>query len=67
MQKAVKYTSDTPDVVCKENLPGCDSKLETVHVCFEDGSGITVCRSCFDSHLNDGSWISDGSITIKAA
>jgi len=66
MPRTVKYTSEAPTAVCKEKLPGCDAKSETVHVCFEDGSGVTVCRNCFDQLLNEGKWISDSCITIQA-
>jgi hypothetical protein len=67
MQRTVKYTSEAPTAVCKEKLPGCDVNSGTVHVCFEDGGGITVCRNCFDSHLNEGEWTTDSCVTIKAA
>jgi hypothetical protein len=67
MQRTVKYTSEAPAAVCKENLPGCDVSSGTVHVCFEDGSGATVCTNCFDRLLNEGKWITDSCITIKAA
>ncbi|MHB1325881.1 MAG: hypothetical protein ACYC0L_06715 [Thermoleophilia bacterium] len=66
MPRTVKYTSEAPTAVCKEKLSGCDAKSETVHVCFEDGSGVTVCRNCFDQLLNEGKWISDSCITIQA-
>lgn len=67
MPRTVKYTSETPTVVCKEKLPGCDVKSGIVHVCFEDDSGVTVCRNCFDQRLNEGKWTSDSCITIQAA
>ncbi|MFA5802138.1 MAG: hypothetical protein WC911_06630 [Thermoleophilia bacterium] len=67
MPRTVKYTSDTSVAVCKEHLPGCDPESGTVHVCFEDGSGITTCRNCFDARVNEGEWTTDSTITIKAA
>jgi hypothetical protein len=67
MQKIVKYTSEAPTAVCSEKLTGCDVKSGTVHVCFEDGSGSTVCKNCFDSLINEGKWTTDGCVTIKAA
>ncbi|MFA6000489.1 MAG: hypothetical protein WC828_00010 [Thermoleophilia bacterium] len=67
MSRIVKYTSEAPVDVCNEKLPGCDLKSGTVHVCFEDGSGITVCTNCFNSRLNEGEWITDSCVTLKAA
>ena len=64
--KRIKYTSETSTGVCDEKLPGCDLKSGTVHVCFEDGSGATVCKNCFDHRLNTGTWITDSGITIQA-
>ncbi|MHB9112770.1 MAG: hypothetical protein ACYC4D_09135 [Thermoleophilia bacterium] len=67
MQRTIKYTSEAPTAVCNEKLPSCDVKSETVHVCFEDGSGVNVCRNCFNHRLNEGKWTTDSSVTIKAA
>ena len=67
MQRTVKYTSETSTTVCAERLPVCDVKSGTVHVCFEDGGGVTICRNCFDRRLNEGNWITDNTVTIKAA
>lgn len=67
MQRNVKYTNEAPTAVCEEKLSVCDMESGTVHVCFDDGGGTTVCRNCFDQRLNEGQWITDGSITIKAA
>ncbi len=65
--KRIKYTSDASTVTCSEKQAGCDVESGVVHVCFEDGSGATVCRNCFNSLLNEGKWITDECITIKAA
>lgn len=67
MPRIVKYTSEAPVAACKEKLPGCDLKSGTVHVCFEDGSGFTVCENCFNSRLNEGIWTTDSCVKIKAA
>jgi len=67
MFKTVKYTSDSSEAVCKEGLPGCDLKSGSVHVCFEDGSGATVCRNCFEKRLDEGVWVTDSCVDIEAA
>jgi GH24 family phage-related lysozyme (muramidase) len=69
MVKNVKYTSEIKEDmsgVCAEKLPGCEEKA-TVHVCFEDGSGESVCRSCFDRRVNDGDWITDSAEYLLAS
>ncbi|MHB1391348.1 MAG: hypothetical protein ACYCXF_09015 [Thermoleophilia bacterium] len=67
MQKTVKFTSETPATVCKEKLPGCDVKTGIVHVCFEDGTGESVCRNCLAKLADEGRWITDSSVSITAA
>jgi len=67
MLRTVKYTNEVTTGVCEEKLPGCDVKSGIIHACFVDGGGATICRNCFDRQINEGKWITDGSITIKAA
>ncbi|RJQ42523.1 MAG: hypothetical protein C4534_09920 [Gaiellales bacterium] len=61
MLKTVKYTSNFPveeKCSCTEKLPGCEGTA-AYHVCFEDGSGKSVCRNCFDKRVNSGEWETD--------
>jgi len=67
MPKTVKYTSEAITAVCNEKLPGCDVESGTVHICYEDGSGATVCKNCFDQLLNEGRLVTDSCVAIKAA
>jgi hypothetical protein len=69
MTKIIKYTTEVPASdrpECKEGYPGCDPAAGAVHVCFEDGSGVTVCNSCFERILNEGRWISDSTVRLRA-
>lgn len=69
MVKTVKYTSElSPEEGCKcaERLTGCEVTA-SLHVCFEDGSGISVCKSCFGQRANEGEWITDSSQTLLAS
>ncbi|RJQ42526.1 MAG: hypothetical protein C4534_09935 [Gaiellales bacterium] len=52
--------------VCREELPGCERKA-VVHVCFQDGKGEAVCRSCFEERLNRGDWSTDGTEVLMAS
>lgn len=66
MLKVVKYTSVEPVSVrseCSEKLPGCET-TRSLHVCFEDGSGLTVCNSCFNSRINEGRWVTDNTVLL---
>lgn len=45
--------------VCREQLAGCETKA-TIHVCFADGRGEAVCRSCFLGRVDRGDWSTDG-------
>lgn len=61
MLKTIKYTSNFPveeRCGCSEKLDGCEATA-AYHVCFEDGSGKSVCKSCFDQRVNTGAWVTD--------
>ncbi len=69
MVKVVKYTSEVPagsGTVCKEGLEGCNIFAGSVHVCFEDGSGVTVCKECFAKNLNEGVWTCDSTVRLAS-
>lgn len=68
MFQVVKYTSVVPvgEGECSQKLEGCDAKSGLVHVCFEDGSGATVCRNCFDSLIDEGLWVTDSTIRLAS-
>jgi GH24 family phage-related lysozyme (muramidase) len=69
MVKTVKYTSDFPDgekYNCAERLPDCDVTA-SYHVCFEDGSGKSVCSSCFEKRVNAGDWNTDSTEALLAS
>ncbi|MCL6106386.1 MAG: hypothetical protein M1309_03425 [Actinobacteria bacterium] len=69
MSKDIKYFTrlSTADYErCMEELPGCES-LATFHVCFEDGTGKSVCRRCFRQHIDEGSWITDALSVLAEA
>lgn len=68
MLKTVKYYNEVSAddrYQCAEKLPGCEVTA-SFHVCFEDGSGVNVCRSCFDKRVNAGEWITD-SVEVLAS
>ena len=68
MTKTVKYTSDfsaEEKCSCAEQLSGCETRAD-YHVCFEDGSGKSVCRKCFDQRVNKGSWITDNAEVLAS-
>lgn len=68
MQKIVKYTSVVPvsdEAECSERLPGCTGKA-SLHVCFEDGSGLYVCQSCFERRLDECTWSTDSTIKLAS-
>ena len=68
MMKTVKYTSVVPvdEGDCSQKLEGCDPKSGLVHVCFEDGSGATVCNNCFNSLVDAGKWVTDSTIRLAS-
>jgi len=67
MVKYIKYTAAlTHDADCSEKLPNCEKKA-ALHVCFEDGSGASVCRMCFKGRINEGDWITDEVQTLLAS
>lgn len=68
MLKMVKYTSVVPvgEGECSQKLEGCDPKSGMVHVCFEDGSGATVCRSCFNLLVDEGRWGTDSTVRLAS-
>jgi hypothetical protein len=58
--KTIKYESEVigSSAECGVKTDACDG-AELVHVCFDDGSGVTVCAQCFDNRINGGYWITD--------
>ena len=68
MFQVVKYTSVVPvgEGECSQKLEGCDAKSGLVHVCFEDGSGTNICRNCFNSLIDQGSWVTDSTIRLAS-
>ena len=68
MVKTVKYTSDfsaEEKCSCSERLPGC-AATAAYHVCFEDGSGKSVCEKCFEQRVNSGAWITDSTEVLAS-
>lgn len=65
--KEVKYASDVADSneFCVEKTDVCDSEEELLHVWFDDGNSTTVCKACFDKHVNDGSWTTEETDWLK--
>lgn len=69
MVKVVKYTCEVaagPGAACTDGSPECDMASGLLHVCFEDGSGTTICKSCFEYHLNDGEWTTDSTVELAS-
>lgn len=68
MVKVIKYISEVPGnaTTCSENHADCNIFSGSVHVCFEDGSGATVCKSCFESCLDEGVWTADSTIRLAS-
>jgi hypothetical protein len=69
MVKVVKYTAVVPVEVsaeCGEKSAECEGTA-TLHVCFEDGSGVSVCRNCLDERVNEGQWITDACQILLAS
>ena len=69
MVKVIKYISEVPAgsaSECSEKLAGCNIFAGSVHVCFEDGSGVTVCKNCFESLHDTGSWITDATVRLAS-
>lgn len=68
MTKVVKYEGKLVETgaTCAEKMPGCEKKAE-IHVCFEDGSGEYVCKSCFEANANKGKWITDSTEILLAS
>jgi hypothetical protein len=67
MVKVVKFTSPmSVSTPCSEQQAGCEAEAD-IHVCFEDGSGVSVCRSCFDQRINEGAWITDSCECLAVA
>ena len=61
MVKVIKYMQEIAVVgaTCGEGSEKCENSAN-MHVCFEDGGGVTLCKSCFESRVNEGLWITDG-------
>ncbi len=69
MQITIRYTSEVPasdNPECSEKLPNCDVESGAVRVCFEDGSGVTVCKNCFNQLLDEGMWVTDSTIRLAS-
>jgi hypothetical protein len=69
MVKVVKYTcrmSTGTRAACTEQLAACETKAAE-HVCFEDGGGAFVCKSCFDKRVNEGVWTTDSAKVLLAS
>lgn len=69
MMKEIKYVGKLTaksGAVCQEQLPGCE-RVATVHVCFEDGNGGSVCRNCFEKKVNRGDWTCDSTEVLMAS
>jgi hypothetical protein len=54
------------EMVCMEKEPGCDGNA-ALHVCFEEGGSEFVCRSCFDSRVNEGDWTTHATEILLAS
>ena len=66
----IKYTrelsADESAAACGVKLDGCQGEA-SLHVCFEDGSGVYVCRNCFSRRINEGDWITDDAEELLAS
>lgn len=68
MVKVIKYISEVPAKAasCSEKLDGCNLFAGSVHVCFENGDGTTVCKSCFEQCLDEGVWTADSTVRLAS-
>lgn len=65
--KEVKYAQEVAEgsETCDEGSDVCEENDELYHVWFDDGTSITVCKACFDKHVNDGSWTTEETDRLK--
>lgn len=70
MYMEVKFTrelsAEESGAACGVKLDGCLGTA-SIHVCFEDGSGVYVCQNCFNRRVNEGEWITDGAGELLAS
>lgn len=68
MVKVIKYISEVPASAarCDEGLEGCNVFAGSVHVCFEDGTGVTLCKNCFEKRCDEGVWITDATVRLAS-
>ena len=66
MVRIVKYTTDLEGAEAGCGEHGCE-EAASVHVCFEDGTGVSVCQKCLEARVNEGEWITDSCQVLLAS
>ena len=65
MFRVIKYASLRDDGArCGEKSADCESDAR-MHVCFEEGDGMYLCKKCFQGRVNRGDWIVDSTVVLN--